>query len=177
MDNFSPDDDNINWCCWDCALTDSNVEPLRKGEQISNGINVSAELTIDSHFPILDSETQFLEERIADHGVVEQKRAVPENPSHSEEHNELAEMNCTFAPTHEENNPNSYEETQKIEEDGRKKRIDSANSPEEGKTINLQASFAAPVDHYIGSNELSGKPSLEPDDCFSAEPVMDPIWR
>ncbi|KAL0379197.1 UNVERIFIED_CONTAM: hypothetical protein Sradi_3225200 [Sesamum radiatum] len=104
-------------------------------------------------------------------------------PSHSQEHNELAEMNEeTFAPKrthspHEEYNTSSSDETQKIEEDGQKKRNDSADSQEDGKTINLQASSVVAVDHCIGSNTLDGQPSLEPDDCFSAEPVTDPIWR
>ncbi|KAK4393811.1 hypothetical protein Sango_1851900 [Sesamum angolense] len=209
MDSFSPDDDNIKWWCWDCALIDSKVEPLRKRAQISSerqkalktgkcwqeklnqnqrlvpisdGINGTADLTIDDCFPILNLDTQFLKERIIDHDVGEQKKAIPEMPSHSEEHNELAEMNEeTFAPKsthppHEENNTSSSYETQKIEEDGKKKRNDCGKSQEEGKTINLQASSVAAVDHCIGSNTLYG-PSLEPDDCFSAEPIMDPIWR
>ncbi|KAL0343151.1 UNVERIFIED_CONTAM: hypothetical protein Sangu_1202500 [Sesamum angustifolium] len=209
MDSFSPDDDNIKWWCWDCALIDSKVEPLRKSAQISSerqkalktgkcwqeklnqnqmlvqisdGINGTADLTIDDCFPILNLDTQFLKERIIDHDVGEQKKAIPEMPSHSEEHYELAEMNEeTFAPKsthppHEENNTSSSYETQKIEEDGKKKRNDCGKSQEEGKTINLQASSVAAVDHCIGSNTLYG-PSLELDDCFSAEPIMDPIWR
>ncbi|KAK4416745.1 hypothetical protein Salat_2500000, partial [Sesamum alatum] len=66
---------------------------------------------------------------MTDDDVVEQERAILEIPSHSEEHNELVEMNeQTLASTHEENNPNTFEETQKIEEDGKKKRTECARS-------------------------------------------------
>ncbi|KAL0449789.1 UNVERIFIED_CONTAM: hypothetical protein Slati_1535300 [Sesamum latifolium] len=210
MDDFSPDDDNINWCCWDCVLDDSKADPLRKSERISskrqkvlktrtywkerlnqnkrlvqtsNGINETAQLTIDGQFPILDSETQLLDERITDHDISEQKRTIPEIAGHSEGHNESVEMDDhALAPKssntpHEENNPNSFDETHKIEEGRKQKKIETANSQEEGKTINLEASSIASVDHCITSNVLYAQPSLELDDCFSAKPIMDHIWR
>ncbi|KAL2241224.1 UNVERIFIED_CONTAM: hypothetical protein Sindi_0763600 [Sesamum indicum] len=210
MDDFSPDDDNINWWCWDCVLNDSKADPLRKSERISskrqkvlktrkywkerlnqnkrlvqtsNGINGTAQLTIDGQFPILDSKTQHLKERITGHDISEQKRTIPEMADPSEGHNESVEMDDhTLAPKgtntpHEENNPNSFDETQKIEEDRKQKKIESANSQEEGKTINLETSSIASFDHCITSNVLYAQPSSERDDCFSAKPVMDPIWR
>ncbi|KAK4416743.1 hypothetical protein Salat_2499800, partial [Sesamum alatum] len=210
MDNFSPDDDNINWWCWDCVLDDSKADPLRKSERISskrqkvlktrkywkerlnqnkrlvqssNGINETAQLTIDGQFPTLNLETQHLKERITDHDTLEQKRTISEIPGHSEGHNESVEMDdhrlastSTNTP-HEENNLNSFDETQNIEEGGKQKKIGSANLQEVDKTINLEASSIATVDHCITSNVLYGQPSLEPDDCFSVKPVMDPIWR
>ncbi|KAK4393810.1 hypothetical protein Sango_1851800 [Sesamum angolense] len=189
MDNFSPDDDNINWWCWDCVLNDSKADPLKKSERISskrqkvlktrkywkeklnqnkrlvqtsNGINKIAQLTNDGQFPVLDPETQHLNERTADHDISEQKRTTPEIAGHSEGHNESVEMDDhTLAP----------------KKDQKQKKIETANSQEEGKTINLEASSMAIFDHCITSNVLYAKPSLELDDCLSAKPVMDPIWR
>ncbi|KAI3451504.1 hypothetical protein Pfo_008169 [Paulownia fortunei] len=115
MDNFSPDDDNINWWCWDCAPKGSIAEPLRKSErisskkqkvlktrnywkerlnqykrlvQISNGISETGQLTIVGHMPIGDMETQLLNERQRDQDILEEKKSIPEIPNHSEEHNE-----------------------------------------------------------------------------------------
>ncbi|KAK4359826.1 hypothetical protein RND71_022055 [Anisodus tanguticus] len=35
LEKFSPDDDNIDWICWDCAPKVAKVEQFRKSERIS----------------------------------------------------------------------------------------------------------------------------------------------
>lgn len=214
LDNFSPDDDNINWWCWDCELKDTNAVPLRKSErisskrlkvletrnywkeklnqkkrlvQISNEISGTGQLTIDGILPTGGMETKLGNERQRDQDILEDKKLIPENATYSEEHIESIKIDePTFAtkrtlPHKQENNVKSFDETQKIQEFGKKKRIlllkDSANTQNEGKTIDFQVSSLVANDHCTTSDTSCRQPSLESDDFLSAQPVIAPVWR
>ncbi|KAL3630118.1 hypothetical protein CASFOL_023102 [Castilleja foliolosa] len=202
MSDVSPDDDNINWCCWDCAPKNITNESLRKSARIctkrkrvlktrniwkgrlnqkkrqvqicneGNGIDQSDSV---QHSPIRDVEPQLLNERRRDPDIL----SISEIPSHSKEHKESIEFNePTFLtkdsfPVHEENNTTSLSETQETQE----VLNDSNNSKDDGKIIDHQVPSLAASDHCFSSPTLCGQPSLEPDVSISAEPLIDPKWR
>ncbi|GFQ07546.1 hypothetical protein PHJA_002898700 [Phtheirospermum japonicum] len=202
MSDVSPNDDNINWCCWDCAPEDSINKPLRKSERIcpkrqkvlktrnfwkgrlnqknrpvhiSNEVNEFDQSAIDRHSPIRGVEPQLLNEGQRDLDIL----SISEIPSHSKEHDKSIKINePTFVtkdtlPVYEENNITSLGETRKIEEVFNH----SDNSKDDGKIIDHHVPSLVASDHCISSPTLCRQPSLEPDDSISAEPVIDPKWR
>ncbi|PIN20597.1 hypothetical protein CDL12_06698 [Handroanthus impetiginosus] len=212
MDNVSPDDDNIYWVCWDCTPKDEKAESLRTSKrisskrlkavetrnnwkerlkqsnrevQISNEITEAGQLNTDFPTPIVDMETQLLNERQQDLEILQEEKSIPEILSHSEGHNESVKIDeLTFAtsnlPLQEEDSIQSSDETQKIQEI-RKKQIlilnKSPNSQDENKTIDLKVPSLVANDPCITLDTSHEQPSLESDDCPCAAPVIDPIWR
>ncbi|KAL7142040.1 hypothetical protein ABFS83_08G095700 [Erythranthe nasuta] len=205
MENFSHDDDNIKWFCWDCAPKDSKSATFRKSEKISskrqkvletrsywkerlhqnkkpiqtsNEISGTGKLTTGGHLPTEKMETNLLYGRQRDQVIPVEKTSVPENSSLIDEPT-LASKSPN--PFQQENDINSFDDTQKIEEVGNEKRNLLFNydtdSQDEGKVLDLQVSALVAYDHCITSDKLHGQPSVESDDSPSAEPVIDPIWR
>ncbi|KAL6498050.1 hypothetical protein OROGR_028447 [Orobanche gracilis] len=151
MNDFSPNDDNINWWCWDCATKDNISEPLRKSErdcskrqmvlktrnfwkgrrliQNKSLVNEIGPSAIDRHSPTRDVESQLLTERRGDVDILEEK-SIFEIPSHSKEHKLTKISEPTFTtrsrcspPVQEENYAKSSDEPQKIQEVVKKRRI------------------------------------------------------
>lgn len=110
LDNVSPDDDNINRCCWDCTAKDTSHEPLRKSERIitkqqkvlstrnhlrerlnqkNRHVQISevyetSQLTIEGHTPRADGEIQLFDEGQGVHVTLEVDNSRPEIPRLSE---------------------------------------------------------------------------------------------
>ncbi|GER38807.1 succinyl-CoA ligase [ADP-forming] subunit beta [Striga asiatica] len=205
LNNVSPSDDNINWLCWDCAPKDCINEPSRKSERISSkGPKVrktkKQRLEEDERLVHIRDVANETDKPATDHlppvkdmeylrelDFSEEKKLIFESPSCFKGQTESIDVNepslstRSTCPIQEENITNSLDETRKIHQVKKKKRIlilnDSESSKDDAKNIVFQAPSLATIDQVVSSQALSGQPFLKPEDSISAEPILDPKWR
>ncbi|EYU23800.1 hypothetical protein MIMGU_mgv1a012256mg [Erythranthe guttata] len=134
LENFSGDDDNIKWLCWDCAPKDSKAATFRKSERISskrqkvletrsywkerlhqnkkpiqtsNEISGTGKLTTDGHLPTEKIETDLLYGRQRDQDILVEKMSVPENSSLIDEQDDSTRVD---EPTLARKSPNPFQQ-------------------------------------------------------------------